>query len=53
MQDYEHAPNMYNLDAMKNRGLKFGAGIVTLVVSGIAIPWVRCLPPCVLEDEED
>lgn len=38
--DYEHAPHMYNLGAMKNRGLKFGLGITTCVVAGCAIPWV-------------
>ena len=31
---------MYNILAMKNRKLKFGLGVVTLVGAGAAIPWV-------------
>lgn len=35
--DYEHAPRMYNLDAVKNKELKFGAAIVGIVGGGIGV----------------
>lgn len=38
--DYEHAPNMYNLDRMSNRGLKFGLGIFGGLAVGTAVPWI-------------
>lgn len=35
--DYEHAPRMYNINAIQNRELKFGASIVAVVGGGIGL----------------
>jgi len=42
-EDYIHAPSMYNLPSMKNRKLKFGLGVFTVVGLGVAIPLVSYL----------
>lgn len=38
--DYIHAPSMYNITAIKNRKIKFGAAVAGLVGLGAAIPWI-------------
>ncbi|GMH39974.1 hypothetical protein BSKO_07878 [Bryopsis sp. KO-2023] len=38
-EDYIHAPNMYNLEKMKNRKLFFGTAISGLVLGGCGIGW--------------
>ncbi len=35
--DFEHAPRMYNIDAIKNKQLKFGAAIVGIVGGGVGL----------------
>lgn len=44
--DYVHAPNMYNITAMKSRKLKFGLGVAGVVGGGAAIPWVGRVKWC-------
>jgi len=40
--DYIHAETMYNLPAMTNRSIKFGALVWGGVFSGIFIPLLAC-----------
>lgn len=35
--DYEHAPRMYNIDAIANKELKFGAAIIGIVGGGVGV----------------
>ena len=37
---YLHAPNMYNITAMKHRKLKFGAACLGIVGAGIGVPYL-------------
>lgn len=39
-EDYLHAKHMYNLGQIKNRKMKFGMGVISLVGLGASIPLV-------------
>lgn len=40
--DYIHAPQMYNITAMKGRKFKFALGVGGVVALGVSIPLIAC-----------